>query len=487
MMTAEEYIDSLRKLGPRKVYLRGDVLDPDAITDHPMIRPSINACAMTYRLAELPEYRDLFTTTSNLTGKPVNCFTSVFMTRDDLIRKVRRLRACGAMTGVCFQRCAGGDALNALYNVTFEIDAKHKTDYHERFKKFVTKWQENDWTVGAAMTDPKGNRGLPPESQPDPDIFLHVVEEREDGVVINGAKMHLTGILNSHWILIMPTLSLKAGQEKYAISFAIPSDHPNITYIYGRQPSDTRKLEGTLTDAGNIKFGGQEVMTIFENIFVPWEDVFMNGETEFAGMLVERFAGTHRQSYGGCKPGNGDVLIGACQCMAEFNGVEKASHIRDKIVEMIHLNETMYGGGIACGTEGHKTAAGAYEIDMMLGNVCKQNVTRIPFEIARLAQDIAGGLMVTLPADTEFNSPEVGHYCRKYLQGNNCTAEERQRILRLIETMTLGAIASGYLTESMHGAGSPQAQRIMIARQSNMEAKKRLAKRLCGLEPDTIL
>jgi 4-hydroxybutyryl-CoA dehydratase/vinylacetyl-CoA-Delta-isomerase len=345
--------------------------------------------------------------------------------------------------------------------------------------------QEEDLVVGAAMTDPKGNRRLSPADQADPDLFLHVAAERPDGIVINGAKLHLTGILNSHWILVMPTQSLRPGLEKFAVAVAVPSDHPNITYIYGRQASATRKLEPTTTDVGNVKYGGQEVTTIFENVVIPWENVFMNGETDCSGPLVERFASTHRQSYGGCKSGNGDVLIGAAQCIAECNGTADVSHVKDKIVEMIHLNETLYSGGIACGTEGHLTPAGCMEVDFLLANVCKQNVTRFPYEIARLAQDIAGGIMVTLPSDQDFQSPEVGRLCEKYLRGNADTStEERQRALRLIETMTIGAIGVGYLTESMHGAGSPQAQRIMISRQANLEVKKKAARRINGTDPD---
>ena len=129
----------------------------------------------------------------------------------------------------------------------------------------------------------------------------------------------------------------------------------------------------------------------------------MAGEIELSGALVERFAGFHRQSYGGCKVGVGDVLIGAAALAAEYNGVAKASHVKDKLIEMIHLNETLFSCGVACSAEGCPTAAGNYEIDLLLANVCKQNVTRFPYEIARLAEDLAGGLMVTMPsAEADF-------------------------------------------------------------------------------------
>jgi 4-hydroxybutyryl-CoA dehydratase/vinylacetyl-CoA-Delta-isomerase len=309
-----------------------------------------------------------------------------------------------------------------------------------------------------------------------------VVERREDGLVVRGCKLHQTGMINSHEILVMPNNSLKEDEKDWAVCFAVPVDAPGMIYVYGRQASDTRKLEGGKVDIGNIHFGGQEVMTIFNNVFVPWERVFMDGETDFSTMVVERFAGYHRQSYGGCKVGVGDTLIGAAKAIADYQGASKASHIKDKLVEMCHLNETLYGCGIACSAEGRKTAAGNYLIDQLLANICKQNVTRFPYEIARLAQDIAGGYFVTMPSEKDFNNPDIGPLVKKYsTTQNDVPVEHRQRMARLIENLTQGAAAVGYLTESMHGAGSPQAQRIMITRLVDMEHRKELAENLCGV------
>jgi 4-hydroxybutyryl-CoA dehydratase/vinylacetyl-CoA-Delta-isomerase len=181
--------------------------------------------------------------------------------------------------------------------------------------------------------------------------------------------------------------------------------------------------------------------------------------------------------------GVGDVLIGAAQTIAEYNGTNKASHIRDKIIEMNHLNETLFCGSLSCASEGHAEPSGTFCVNTLLANISKQNVTRYPYEIARLAQDIAGGLMVTLPSEKDFKSPEVGKWLEKYYKGRaDVPTENRIRILRLIENLTLGTAAVGYLTESMHGAGSPQAQRIMISRQVNMKEKQKLSKKLCGIK-----
>ncbi len=235
-------------------------------------------------------------------------------------------------------------------------------------------------------------------------------------------------------------------------------------------------MEGSAIDVGNFQFGGHEALMVFDNVFIPWENVLMCGEYEFSGMLLERFAGYHRQSYGSCKVGLGDVLIGAAALAADYNGAAKASHVKDKLIEMTHLNETLYSCGIACSAQGSKTASGTYLIDLLLANVCKQNVARFPYEIARLTEDIAGGLMVTMTSEKDLQHPEIGKVLEKYLQGNaSIYTEDRARIMRLVENITLGTAAVGYRTESMHGAGSPQAQRIMIARQSNLEQKKIIA------------
>lgn len=480
LMTKEQYEQSLRKLN-LTVFLFGQQVVNTV--DHPMIRPSMNSVAMTYELAQVPEYAELMTATSNLTGEKINRFSHLHQSTDDLIKKVKMQRLLGQKTASCFQRCVGLDAANALYSTTFEIDEACGTHYHDNFKKYWTMIQQNDYTVDGAMTDPKGDRNLPPNKQNDQDLYLRIVERRADGIVVRGAKAHQTGMVNSHEVIVMPTIALGIDDKDWAVSFAVPTDADGIFMIYGRQSCDTRKMEENADiDIGNKNFGGHEVLVIFENVFVPNERIFLNGETQFAGMLVERFAGYHRQSYGGCKVGVGDVLIGAAATAADYNGASKASHVKDKLIEMTHLNETLYSCGIACSCEGCKTKAGNYQIDLLLANVCKQNVTRYPYEIARLAEDIAGGLMVTMPSEADYKNAKLGPYIDKYLKGvAGVPTESRMRILRLIENLTLGTAAVGYRTESMHGAGSPQAQRIMIARQSNMEQKKKLAKDIAGI------
>ena len=475
--TGADYIESLRHRG-LKVYLFGErIAEP---VDHPIVRPSINAVARTYDLAL--EDVGLASAPSSLSGRRVNRFLHVTENVDDVVQQNKMQRRLGQLTGTCFQRCVGMDALNALYSVTFEIDEKHKTPYHARLRELVRYFQEENLVVGGAMTDPKGDRSKGPSAQEDPDMFVHVVERRPDGIVLRGAKAHQTGCVNSHFIIVMPTMRLSPKDRDYAVVAAIPADHPGLTFIYGRQSCDTRAMEGGTIDQGNAQFSGQEAMIVIDDVFVPYEYVLMDGETEFASVLVDRFTAYHRRSYV-CKTGLGDVIIGAAATMADYNGVAGASHVKDKLVEMTHLNETIYGAGIASSHESKPTPAGNFQNDDMLANVCKHNVTRFPYELARLAQDLAGGLVATLPSEKDFQNPETGPLLAKYLKGRaGVSAEARARMLRLIENMTMGRNAVGYLTESMHGAGSPQAQRIQIARGMDLEAKKGFARALAGVD-----
>ena len=477
--TGEDYINSLRgrKL---KVYLFGDLVEDPV--EHPMIKPSINAVAETFDLAVREE--GLASAESSISGARVNRFLHIAESANDLVMQNKMQRKLGQNTGTCFQRCVGMDTLNSLHSTTFEIDEKHGTDYHSRLLEFIKMVQKENLVIGGAMTDPKGDRSKGPSEQVDPDLYTRVVDKDERGVYVSGAKAHQTGCVNSHWIIIMPTVRLTANDRDYAIVGAFPVDAPGITYVYGRQSCDTRSMEDGDIDAGNAQYSGQEALVILDRVFIPWEYVFMFGEWEFASMLIERFTCYHRRSYV-CKTGLGDVLIGAAGTIADYNGVPRVSHIKDKLIEMTHLNESIYAAGIASSYQAQKMKSGVYMNDDMLAQVCKHNVTRFPYEIGRLAQDIAGGLMVTLPSDDDFKHPEIGPLLEKYLAGRKgVNVENRRRILRLIENMTMGRNAVGYLTESMHGAGSPQAQRIQIQRQMQMLYKKNLAKHLAGIKDD---
>jgi len=472
-----EYIESLRQLNPT-IYYKGKRIED--VTRHPATAPHVRAAAMTYALAASKEHRDLATATSHLTGRTISRFTHVHQSVEDLIKKIKLLRVLGQKTGTCFQRCVGHDGINATYSVAYEIDQKYGTDYFERLKKWLIEIQDENLMVVGAMTDPKGDRSRSPADQADPDQYVHIADRRADGIVIRGAKLHMTGGVNSHEILVMPTIAMDERSKDYAVICALPVDAPGVTMIFGRQASDDRRDKRERIDVGKPSFGavGGEAVIAFEDVFVPAERIFMDGQTEFTPAIVYRFAAHHRANYGACKTGLMDVLIGAVSYLTQIQGTAKASHVRDKVTEMIHLCETLYSSSIACSAEGWPTASGAYMVDTMLANVCKQNVTRFHFEIARLAVDLAGGFIATLPSQYDLESEDVGHLVKKYFTGvKGIPWKDRIKIARLIEAMTGGTA----LVESMHGAGSPQAQRVMIFREGDLDKKIKLAKALVGI------
>jgi 4-hydroxybutyryl-CoA dehydratase/vinylacetyl-CoA-Delta-isomerase len=392
-------------------------------------------------------------------------------------------RRLGQLTGTCFQRCTGLDAISTMHSITHDVDAERGTPYHARYLEFLTHAQRHNVMIAVGMTDPKGDRSKPPHQQADPDLFLHVSRRNEDGIFLRGAKAHMTGGWNQHWICVMPTMNLREADRDYAVAAMVPADAEGLTYIYGRQASDTRALEPGTLDKGNARFAGQEVLVHFDDVFVPYEHVLLDGETEFAQRLVSRFTCYHRASYV-CKTGLGDVITGAAAEVADDNGVAGAAHVKDKLVEMVHLNETIYSSSIASAARAEKLDSGIWINDEMLANVCKHNVTRFPYEIARLAQDLAGGIVATMPSEADLRSEEIGPIIERMLAGRaDVPTEDRMRILRLIENMTLGRNAVGYLTESLHGAGSPQGQRIQILRGMDVDLKRALARKLAGIEP----
>ena len=472
----DSYLSSIKNRN-LKIYLMGELVKEPL--ENPIIKPSIEAMAETYELAvREPELASVI---SPYTGEKINRFLHIAENSEDLFMQNKMQRKLGQLTGTCFQRCVGMDAFNALHSITYEVDEKHNTNYHKNFTNFLTEMHKDNLVIGGAMTDVKGDRSKLPHEQEDEDVYLRIIKRTEEGVYVKGAKAHQTGCINSHWMVVMPTLRLSDKDKDYAIVGAIPVDADGITYIYGRQSCDTRSMEPGEYDVGNKYFAGQEAMVIFDNVFIPNEYIFMNGEYEFASMLVERFTTYHRRSYV-CKSGVGDVLIGAAATIAEYNGVEEASHIKDKLVEMNKLNETIYATGIASSLQGSSTKSGNFINDDLLANVCKQHVTKETYEIGRIAQDLAGGLVGSMPSGIDFNEGTMSEDLKKYLKGKkDINSEDRVKILRLIENMTLGRNAVAYLTESLHGAGSPQAQRVQIRRKVDIEEKKDFAKKLSGI------
>jgi len=482
--TGEEYIESLRNIR-FKAYVDGKKIDPKDLVDHPLVRPSINAVAFTYDLCSNPDYADKLTVSSHLTGEKISVFTHIAQSPEDLERKVRALRLIQQEIGnICIMRCSSLDGLASPYSVTYDMDQDLGTDYHKRFKEFLKRVQKDDLYVTLAVTDPKGDRRLRPHEQKDPDMYLRMVDKNSKGIVVRGAKFHQSGTLASHVKIVTPTRVLSSEDKDYAIMFSVPSDAKGLIHILDRQPAN-HFIEGESVERELCKYSSHAGMVIFEDVFIPWEDVYMCGEYQYTGSLISRFGHYHRCTYGGCFPGQSDVIIGAAAALAESHGVEKDPSIQDKLLEMIYLSEVMFSCGIACAHLGFKTPSGACFPDPILSNVLKLNIAKAPYEIARLAEDIAGGNMITIPPESNLRNPEIKPLIDKYFKGAEGTpTEDRIKLFTYLNLTLLGGergSLSGVFGSTCGAAGPYQAAKVHLRKMVDLEEKKKIARRASGI------
>ena len=475
LKTKEEYIESIRALKPT-AYMFGEHITN--VVDNPRIRAGIEATAATYELANMPENKELMVTVSPLINEPVSRFTLPPSSVEDLVARVKVNRKVANYVGTCHQRCTGLDCLSTLAIVTYDIDKKYGTSYNKNYIEVLKHMQKNDLTGNAGVTDVKGDRSLNPHEQVDKDMFLRVVEKRDDGIVVRGAKAHQTGSLSSHEIIVIPTRAMSKADKDYSVSFAIPSDTKELIHVVGRSTLDMRELDGC--DIGNVYYSKYCPTLIFDDVFVPWERVFMCGETEFASEMVIKFSSFHRQSHGGCKSGKIDCMVGTALTMMDYNGTTKAGHLKQKVIDMIHRAETLYGCCLASSYEGREQPSGNYFIDTVLANASKIHEGKEMAEATRLMIDACGGFVADLPSDRDFENPEIGALLKKYLKGvDSVPVENRIKMYRLAEKL---ALESADTISDIHGGGSPEAHRVTIFRETDIESKKKAAKRLAGIK-----
>jgi 4-hydroxybutyryl-CoA dehydratase/vinylacetyl-CoA-Delta-isomerase len=475
--TAEQYYQSLTDLHPT-TYILGQKVEN--CYEHPLIKHMLAGVAQTYDLAHDPEGRKYLIAESKLIGEEVNRFVKFYESPDDLLTKVRMLKFLAQRIGTCFMRCTGMDAMSSIGIEVYNCDKKYGTNYYERLLNFVRYIQKNDLVVFSGVTDVKGDRSLRPSQQKDPDMYLHVVDKSDDGIVVRGAKIHQTGSLCAHWGLIVPTREMREPDKDYAVCFATPVDAEGIIHVYGRGTLEARALEDV--DLGNIKYSKFAPMVIFKDVFVPWDRVFLCGEYEFAGQMVRHFGNYHRHSHGGCKCGVGDVLIGAAATAAEYNGLPNVSHIRNKLAEMLKTTQAIYGCSIAASVEATPTGSGIYMVDPVLSNTSKLYEGKELHEVIRLMIEIAGGMVTDIPSEKDLENPEIGPLIQKYIKGvEHVSAENRMRLFRLIEKL---AFESRDIVSNIHGAGSPETHRMTILQNADIESKKKLAKNLAGIKEE---
>lgn len=477
MKTAKEYLDSVKNLNP-KIFLGGKQVK---LLENPTTMTVVNANARMYELGTDPEYDDTMNTVSSLTGGKISRNLNIAVSIQDLEKRADMATLTSQMLGTCNYRCVGADTLNALAGVTWEMDRALGTDYHKRLLAHLKYLQENDLAVSGAVTDAKGDRTKRPGQQEDPDVYVHVTEKRADGIFVRGAKVSQSGAIGAHETIVIPTMGMKEGEENFAVAFAVPNGTPGLTYICQYTPFTAERELVDSKYLGNPIYGQRETsVMVFDNVFIPWERVFLCGETKYCGRLIARFAKTHRMNCGGaCKVGFADLIIGATQLLAEYSGVQKAPHIVEKITDMIRISETARACTIAAALKGREEPAGSgfYMPDDIFGNAAKLTIADGFWDIMKWAGDIGGGLAVTMPSEMDLENPETSGFIKKYLK-TGAPVESRLRMAKFIQNWCAGLHGAG----TWHGAGSPMAQKMALYGLTDMEKKKTLAKNLAGLK-----
>lgn len=473
MRTSEEYVTKLSRMR-KNVYMDGKLVRRDCSE----LLPSIRVLSKTFDLVDEPEFRDLITATSHLSGDTINRFTHVNRSGDDLRKKQRMIRKTCHLTGGCIQRCMGCDAINALSFTTYEVDKAYGTEYHKKFLKFLDHFQKNDMVAAAAQTDVKGDRSLRPHEQKDPDLYVHVVEKSEDGIVVKGAKNHITMAAIADEIICLPTRAMKEEDADYAVAFAIPADSEDVELItHVANPRPRKVFKAPISD-----FGFADSFVVFDNLFVPWERVFMCGEWPFAALLAHGFALFHRHSYTGCKPAITDIVTGASTLVSEYQGISGKTHVRSKLAHLASVAELVYAAGIAAAVEGEKHESGTFIPNTVYANVGRRHAGMNIYHEYEILTDLAGGLPSTLPFEGDFVNPKTKEYLEKYImRKEDVPSEKIQLCFRLLSDMLCSSLSGVSAVAGVHGGGSPIMEEIIIAATYDFDKKKKIAKYLAGI------
>ena len=479
MRTFEQYVEDLKKMKPN-IYIGKEKVDR---TD-PRIRGGINIVRETFDRAHDAEWEELCTATSHLTGNKINRFTHIHQSEEDLLKKQKMTRLLCHRTGGCIQRCMGIDALNALSVITYEMDEALGTDHYERFKKFMEYFQENDLIASSAQTDAKGDRLKRPHEQVDPDQYLRVIETREDGIVVRGCKINITNTPYADEMIVVPCRYMGPEDNDYAVAFALPADWEGVKLL--TRPAWVRESE--IIDSPASKLGDCETFIIFDDVFVPNERVFLNGhgdprQTPYAGFLALMFAHYHRHSYTGCKPAVSEVIASAAALVAEYNGIERASHAQDKLSHLIGTAELVFAAGESSAKHSEKAPSGTQVPDEILTNAGRRLAGEMIYEEYKILADLSGGIIATLPYEASFTSEEVGELAMKYLKRNpRVKPEYIYRCFKGIEALAVSDLAGLMQVAGLHGGGSPQMETITMMMRYDLEKLKDISKYLFGIK-----
>ena len=478
LMTSSDYRESLRRTKPR-VYVNGHAVA--SVADEPLLAPGVNAIGLTYDLALREELRPVMRAALPESGAEVNRMLAIPMTSQDLLNKLEAVRLVCQETG-CAQRYLAGDGMSALRMAAARIDADRATEYAARTEAWFEHVYANDLAIGIAMTDGKGDRSLRPHAQANPDAYVRIVERKAKGIVISGAKAIVTGAPYMHELLVMPCRSMAEADRDYAVCCAVPIDAAGLTIVSrpaGRPGESAAKFSG--------KFGQSTAVAIFEDVFVPWERVFLAGEWQHSGFLTYSYATHHRHTCIGARAGFGDLLIGAGALMTEANGIDldEAPNLRAQMVDLIKIVEGFYACGIAASVYGVRDDAGVMLPDAVFANIGKLLLATQIYDMHRIAHHLSGGLIVALPGPDEDHNPATAGRLSELLGGrSDIPYEKRIAVARMVEDLTASNQAGWYSVISLHGGGSPEAMQMEIWRHYPLANKVDLVERL--LEHDIL-
>ncbi len=472
LMSAEAYRESLRRLQP-VVFVDGKRIG--SVVDAPQLAPGVAAVARTYEMALAADLAPVMQAHGPGYGSPVNRMIALTHGSADLLNKLEAVRRVCQETG-CAQRYLGGDALNALFFGTHRADAECGTGYHGRLKTYLEHVYGNDLTLGVAMTDAKGDRSLRPARQPNPDSYVHIVGRNARGIVISGAKAIVTGAPYVHELLVLPGRAMREEDAPFAVACAVPIDARGLTIV--ARPAG-RPGEAAALFSG--RFGQSTGVCLFDRVEVPWERVFLAGEWAAAAPLLTDYTSQHRHTCIGARAGFGDLLIGAGALMTEANGLDLDSHynLRDSMVELIKIVEGFFACGVAASVYGEASAAGNFTPEPVFANIGKLLLATQIYDMHRLAHQVSGGLIVTLPGpDEDHNPATAGRLSEVLTARSDIPYEKRIEVARLVEDLTASYQAGWYSVISLHGGGSPEAMKMEIFRNYPVGSKVDLVERL---------
>lgn len=479
----EEYVEDLKKQR-REIYAFGTRIDGDW-TEHPIVKPVINANKLPFELSQRDEYYDLMTKDSILINERISRFVGLHRNPDDVLKRTLSNRELQLRHGSCHAaRCSGTHGINALFATSYDTDQKYGTNYHQRFTKWIENVQRQDQAVNLSSCDVKGNRSQNPSKQKDPDMYVRIAEKKSDGIVIRGAKAHQSCAIAADWHLVVPYVSAGKGEEEYALSCAIPADTKGVVHIY-ESPAGmgVRLQEGADIDTGIPNYGIHgSTLIIFDDVFVPYEHVFLAGEREYSFQLVMHLGKLQRAAATMCKSAAIELMAGAAILMTKSNGLDwkHVSHIKDKIIHLANLAARCKGCSLgACAmSQGHPS--GVFFSDDLLSNAAKLTEVEAISDATTALIDIAGGLVGTLPSEKDLRSPETNKYIEKYLKaGDEVDVADRMRIFRLCEYLSGGA--STLRAASVHTGGSPEIQKLILGALANFDELESHAKNLACL------